>query len=123
MYGAAVGADGRVYFGGILIRNGHGGGLGWWDPAAEEGGGLWEPFTAYQIHFLCAANEGRQLVLSTKAVRDDKDDTYTPEQGKLFIWDVEQGEIVREIEPIPGAMSTGAILERRPALWRGHSER
>ncbi len=119
MYGAAVGADGKVYFGGILIRNGHGGGLGWWDPHKDEGGGIWEPFTAYQIHFLCAANEGRELVISTKAVRDDKDDSYTPEQGKLFVWDVAQAKIIREIEPVPKAKDTGAVLEVRPGLVLG----
>ena len=114
MFGAAVGADGKIYFGGRLYRNGNGGGLGWWDPVAEEGGGVWEPFSAYRIQWVVAVNDAAQLVLSTLAVRDDLNPDFTPEQGRLFVWDVAAGEIERHIEPIPGLRDTGAILEVAP---------
>ncbi len=119
MYGGAVGADGRVYFGGRLYRNGNGGGLAWWDPVAEEAGGVWEPFSAYQIHWVVPVNGGTQLVLSTAAVRDDLDPDFTPDQARLFVWDVAAGEIVREIEPVPGAPRTGGIVEVAPGRLLG----
>lgn len=119
MYAAAVGADGRVYFGGECIRDANGGGLGWWDPATGTAGGFWEALTAYQIHFLTAADGGRLLVASTIAVRDDTRGNWTPPQAKLFIYDVAAGRFVREVEPVPGAKSTGAIVEVRPGLILG----
>jgi hypothetical protein len=119
MYGAAVGADGKVYFGGQCIRNANGGGLGWWDPKAEKAGGLWQPFTAYAVHFLTAAEGGKYLVASTQAVRDDTRNNWTPEQGKLFVYDVAQNKIVREVEPVPGAKSTGPIVEAEPGMILG----
>lgn len=119
MYGAATGADGKVYFGGQCIRNANGGGLGWWDPKTEQAGGIWEPFTAYAIHYLASAEEGKYLVLSTRAVRDDTRNNWTPDQGKLFVYDVLKGQIVREIEPVLGAKSTGPVVEVMPGRVLG----
>jgi len=119
MYGGATAASGRVYFGGKLVRNGHGGGLAWWDPAAEDGGGLWEPFSAYQIEWLTAASEGTLIVASSKAVRDDLNPEFTPEQGKLFVIDAATAEIVREVEPVPGQRDIGGIVEALPGLILG----
>ena len=109
MYSAAVGADGKVYFGGRWIRNGAGGGLAWWDPETREAGGFWEVFSNYQIDYLAAAADGRLIVVGTLAVRDATLGKPTPKQGKLFVFDTAQGKIVREIEPVPGARGTGPI--------------
>ncbi len=119
MYGGATAASGRVYFGGKLVRNGHGGGLAWWDPDREDGGGLWEPFSAYQIEWLTAANEGTLIVASSKAVRDDLRPDFTPEQGRLFVINAESAEIVREIEPVPGQRDLGGIVEALPGMILG----
>lgn len=114
MFDAAVGADGKIYFGGRLYRNGNGGGLGWWDPATGQTGGIWQPFSAYRIYWVKPALNGTKLVISTLAVRDDLNPAFTPEQGRLFVWDVARAEIERYIEPIAGLRDTGALLEVAP---------
>jgi len=119
MYGAAVGADGKVYFGGACMRNANGGGIGWWDPATEQAGGIWEPFTAYEIHWLIAADGGKRLLASTRAVRNDIRDNWIPEQAKLFVFDVAEGRIVSDIEPVRRAMRTGGIVEAMPGKILG----
>lgn len=119
MYGGATAASGRVYFGGKLIRNGHGGGIAWWDPDREDGGGLWRPFSAYQIEWLTAAKGGMLIVASSTAVRDDLDPDFTPQQGKLFVIDAETAQIVRELEPVPGQRDIGGIVEALPGMVLG----
>jgi len=110
MYAAAVGADGRVYFGGRWIRNGSGGGLAWWDPRKGEGGGFWDVFSNSQITHMAAADGGRLIVISTRRVRDATLGKPEPKQGKLFVFDVAAGKIVREIEPVMDAKGSGLIV-------------
>jgi hypothetical protein len=109
MWSSAVGADGRVYFGGRWYRDGEGGGLGWWDPKAEKPGGLWEPFSNCQVAFITATGQGRYIVASTRAVRDAVLKKPTPQQARLFVFDTMTGQISREIEPVPNAEWTGAV--------------
>ena len=106
---SAIGADGRVYFGGKWYRDGKGGGFAWWDPMVHQGGGFWEIFSNYQIADLATAAEGRFIVISTHAVSDLVLRKPTPEQGKLFVYDTSEHGIVREIEPVPKALFTGRI--------------
>jgi hypothetical protein len=109
MWTAAVGADGRVYFGGRWYRNGEGGGLGWWDPKTQKAGGISEPFANYQISHITAAQKGRYIIVSTLAVRDQATGRIAPPQGKLFVFDTAEGKIVRACEPVKGALFAGAI--------------
>jgi len=111
MWTAAVGGDGKVYFGGRWYRNGEGGGLGWWDPKAEKGGGISQPFANYQINYICSAAQGRYIVISTNCVRDQATNTPAPETARLFVLDTMRMEIVRHIEPVPKAAFTGAIAD------------
>jgi hypothetical protein len=110
---SAVGADGRIYFGGKWYRDGKGGGLAWWDPAVHEGDGFWEIFSNYQISDLAAAEDGQLIVISTQAVPDLVLGKSTPEQGKLFVYDTAKHEIVREIEPIRRALFAGRVASTR----------
>ena len=110
MYAAAVGADGRVYFGGRWVRNGSGGGLAWWDPAEEKGGGFWHVFSNYQITHMTAAEDGRLIVISTRRVRDATLGKPEPKQGKLFVYHTAEHKIVREIEPVADAKGAGLIV-------------
>jgi len=110
MYAAAVGAEGRIYFGGRWIRNGAGGGLAWWDPKTQEAGGFWRVFSNYQINFMTATGNVRYIVISTMAVRDATLGKPTPKQGKLFIFDTSQAKIVREIEPVVAARGAGLVV-------------
>jgi len=91
-----------------------GGGLGWWDPAEKKAGGLREPFLAYDVAGLCAAQGGRKIVYSSLCVKDPGSKAPAPEQAKLFVFDVDKGQIVREIEPIPGLKNTGSVEEGKP---------
>lgn len=110
---AGAAADGKVYFGGRWFRNGIGGGLGWWDPrepdARKAAGGIDLPFRNFQIHFLAATADGRYVVASTKAVRDEIGGTPEPEAARLFVFDTGAGRIVRDIVPVPKARMTGPI--------------
>lgn len=109
----AVGADGKIYGGGHAERAHVGGGLGWWDPKTQEAGGLRPPFELYDIASLCAANGGHQIVYSSQTVRDPATGEQS-KQAKLFVFDVDQKKIVKEIEPLPGASSTGHVIEGLP---------
>jgi len=109
MWTAAVGADGKVYFGGRWYRNGEGGGLGWWDPKAQKAGGLSDPFANYQITHITAAQKGRYIVVSTLAVRDQATGRPAPAQGKIFVFDTTEGRLVRDFEPVRGAGFAGAV--------------
>lgn len=109
MWAAALGADGKVYFGGRWYRNGEGGGLGWYDPKTQQAGGISEPFSNQQICFLTAADRGRTLVISTRPVRDAVLNKPMAKAGKLFVFDIAAGKIVREIEPVADALFAGAI--------------
>jgi len=119
MYAAVPGADGKIYFAGQCYRDAHGGGLGWWDPKAEEGGGLWKPFTAYITRYLAATDDGRQIVISTATTRDTYHKKPAPAQGKLFIYDVKAGKITADLEPFEGIGKTGPIAEALPGKIMG----
>ncbi|HUT35900.1 MAG TPA: hypothetical protein VNE39_20600 [Planctomycetota bacterium] len=110
MYAAAVGADGKVYFGGRWVRNGSGGGLAWWDPQKGEGGGFWREFSNCQITHMAAAEGGGLIVISTMRVRDATLGKPEPKQGKLFVWDTAAQKLVREIEPVMEAKGTALIV-------------
>jgi len=113
MYGAAVGASGHVYFGGRWIRNGAGGGFGWWDPATEKDDGIWKPFSNHQIAFLCAAGSGKYIVISTKRQNDAVLKKPTPTEGRLFVFDDAKKQIVGEITVVKGVQGPG------PIAWAG----
>jgi hypothetical protein len=110
MYAAAVGADGRVYFGGRWMRKGSGGGLAWFDPKTGEVGGTWRPFSNYQIGYMTAAADGRYVVISTHGVSDTLLDKPKPDQGKLFMYDTTTRGIVRDVEPVAKARGAGLVL-------------
>jgi hypothetical protein len=120
-YGGAVpGADGRIYFGGNIIRIGNGGGLGWWDTRSNEGGGFYEPFSAYQIFWMCSAADSRYIVISTKPVEDDNQPGYRPERGRLFVYDTQSHEITQQVDgdfwKVPGY-----VVEALPGLVIGYA--
>ena len=113
MWTATNGADGKAYFGGRWYRNGIGGGLGWWDPKEPDpkkaAGGIADPFKNYQIIRITAAGDGRYIVISTKAVRDEASGTPAPKEAKLFVFDTTEAKVIREIVPVPGAEMAGHI--------------
>jgi hypothetical protein len=118
--GAVAGADGRVYFGGIIYRIGQGGGFGWWDPVANTGGGFYEPFSAYQIFWMCSADNGRYIVISTKPVNDDRNPAYRPDRGRLFVYDTTTRKITQQVDgdfwKVPGY-----VTEALPGLVMGYA--
>ena len=109
MYAAAVGSNGKIYFGGRWARSGNGGGLAWWDPKLGKGGGFWEPFSNFQITYMTGVDDGKYLVISTRAVSDPLMGKPKTGQGRLFIFDTGKAEIIREIEPVMKAENTGPV--------------
>lgn len=110
MYAAAVGADGKVYFGGQWIRNGSAGGLAWYDPKTGKADGFWKPFSNYQVNFLAGAAGGRYIVISTHRVLDTLLGKPKPDQGRLFVFDTAAAKIVRELDPVKGAKGAGLVV-------------
>ena len=113
MLAAAVGADGKAYFGGTWIRDGAGGGLAWWDPKTQAGGGMWEIFSNYRITHMAAADSARYLALSTAAAEDTVLKKPTPAQGKVFVFDTRTGKISGEFEPVAKARELGPVAGGR----------
>ena len=111
MHGSAMGADGRIYFGGFGERNYTGGGLGWHDPETNQIDGFWSPLSGYQVHWIVPAQEGRLIVLSTVTAPDEQNQHRQPGEAKLFVYDVNERKIVRDLVPVPEARATGLLAE------------
>jgi hypothetical protein len=114
MHRSALGADGKVYFGGFGLRHYTGGGFGWYDPKTEKLDGFWKPLSGYAVHGLAPMQAGRLIVMSTAAAPDELNEHRRPAEAKLFVYDVSQARIVREIVPVPKARATGLVIEVAP---------
>lgn len=110
MYSAAIGADGRIYFGGIWMRDGNAGGFAWYDPATNSMGGFWELFSNYPIDFITATTSGRFIVISTHRADDPLLLKPKPAQGSLFVFDTLTHTIVRQIDPLVLVKGPGPIV-------------
>ena len=119
MHSSVLGADGKLYFGGFGLRHYTGGGLGWYDPKTREMDGFWKPLSGYAVQWLAGAVDGRLIVISTIRAADELNRNQAPEEAKLFVYDVNQQRIVREIVPIAKARTTGLILEVAPRRLLG----
>ena len=122
MYSAAVGANGKVYFGGRWVRNGSGGGLGWWDPKTQRAGGIWRVFSNYQINFIAAVDGGRTIAVSAHRVTDTVLRKPKPEQGALFFFDVAKEKVAGTLEPVAKAKGPGPIAAAGEGRLLGWTE-
>ncbi len=118
-HSSALGADGKIYFGGFGERNYTGGGFGWYDPKTEKLDGFWRPLSGYAVHWLAPVLGGRLIAISTSRAADELNNNRAPEEAKLFIYDVAARKIVREIVPIAKARTTGLIIEVAPGRLLG----
>ncbi len=119
MHSSALGADGRIYFGGFGLRHYTGGGLGWYDPKTQKMDGFWKPLSGYAVQWIAPALDGRLIVLSTIRAADELNENRAPDEAKLFIYDVSVQEIVREIVPMAKGRTTGLIAEAEPGHLLG----
>jgi hypothetical protein len=119
MHSSALGADGRLYFGGFGLRHYTGGGLGWYDPNTTKMDGFWKALSGYAVQWLASAVNGRLIVISTIRAADELNKNQAPEQAKLFVYDVSLQKIVREIVPITRGQTTGLIAEVAPGRLLG----
>jgi outer membrane protein assembly factor BamB len=119
MHSSALGADGKIYFGGFGLRHYTGGGFGWFDPKAGRLDGFWKPLSGYAVQWITAAQEGKYIVISTTKAADELNNNQAPEEAKLFVYDVSAQKLVREIVPVTKARTTGLILEVAPARLLG----
>jgi len=114
-HSSAIGADGRVYFGGLASAT---------TPAAASGGmtehrearRLLEAAQRYAVHWITPSLGGQLIAISTSRAPDELGGNRTPPEAKLFIYDIAQGKIVREIVPVAKARATGLIVEVAPAV-------
>ncbi len=108
--GTIGGADGRVYNGGTTAgRRRIGGGLGWYDTATGELGGL--PLDGHRVFWMASAADARYVVLSSKC----------ESQGLLFVWDTQTHSFLHRVNPPQGATRPGPIVEALPGLVMGHT--
>ena len=122
MFSVALGADKRIYFGGAGIRDYSGGSFAWYDPESGERGGLWRPFSGYRVYWVTSALEGRYIVVSTRTATDELNHDAVPESAKLFVWDTDKREIVRDFVPVPKASKAGPVVEVAPGRLLGTTE-
>jgi len=119
MHSSAMGADGKIYFGGFGERNYTGGGFGWYDPKTGKLDGFWRPLSGYTVHWIAPALGGRVIAISTSRAADELSKHQAPAEARLFLYDVAEGKIVREIVPIAKARSTGLVIEAAPGRLLG----
>jgi outer membrane protein assembly factor BamB len=119
MHSSALGADGRIYFGGFGLRHYTGGGFGWYDPQTRKMDGFWEPLSGYAVHWIAPALEGRLIAISTVRAADERKDHRAPEEARLFVYDVTEQKIARQIVPIAKGRTTGLITEVTPGRLLG----
>ncbi len=111
MHSSAVGADGRIYFGGFGLRHYRGGGFGWYEPESGEMDGFWKPLSGYAVQWITSALDGGLIAISTIRAADELNEDRAPAEAKLFIYDVKERRIVREIVPVAKGRTTGLIIE------------
>ena len=119
MHSSALGADGRIYFGGFGERGYTGGGFGWYDPKTQKIDGFWKPLSAYMVHWITPALGGRLIVISTSTAADELNDNRWSKEAKLFVYDVSEQKIVREIVLVQKARATGLVIEVAPGRLLG----
>ena len=117
----AAGGDGRVYFGGKVVRIGNGGGLGWWDAKEHKGGGFHDAFDTDSIFWMCSAADGRYIVCSTKPVPGRDNPDYVPPRGRLFVYDTQTQEIIHKADDERLDTFPGYITEAMPGLVMGYA--
>ncbi len=106
--GVKLGA--RIYFGGMWVRHGNGGALGWWDLGQGAAGGVWKPFVNRRIEHMAALERPNLLVLSTSNTVDVTRRSKKPAEASVLFFDVEKKEIVASVTPVSGAKRTGPIV-------------
>jgi len=119
MHSSALGADGKIYFGGFGERNYTGGGLGWYDPKTGTLDGFWKPLSGYMVHWITPALGGRLIIISTSTAADEQNNSRQTDEAKLFVYDVIEQKIVREIVPVAKARAAGLITEAAPGRLLG----
>jgi len=119
MHSAALGADDKVYFGGFGLRHYTGGGVGWFDPTTGKLDGFWKPLSGYAVQWIAPALGGKSIVISTAKAADELNNNQVPEEAKLFVYDVTDRKIAREIVPAPKSRTTGLIAEVAPGRLLG----
>src|SRR5262249_54484230 len=65
----------------------------------------------YMVHWITPALDGKLIILSTSTAGDELNNSRQTEEAKLFIYDVSEQKIVRDIVPVPKARATGLITE------------
>jgi hypothetical protein len=119
MHSSALGADGRIYFGGFGLRHYTGGGLGWYDPKTSKMDGFWKALSGYMVHWIASALGGRLIVISTSTAADEQNNSRPTDEARLFVYDVIEQKIVRDIVPVAKARATGLITEAAPGRLLG----
>ncbi len=81
--------------------------------------GFWEPPSGYAVQWIAPALNGRLIVISTIRAADVLNENRTPDEAKLFVYDVSVQKTVREIVPMAKGRTTGLIAEVEPGRLLG----
>ena len=80
MHSSALGADGKIYFGGFGLRHYTGGGFGWFDPKTGKLDGFWKPLSGYAVHGSRRRWAENSIVISTSTAADELNNNRPPEK-------------------------------------------
>jgi len=71
------------------------------------------------VYYVAPALGGRLIAISTTKAADELNGNQTPPEAKLFIYDVAEARIMREIVPVAKARATGLVAEVAPGRLLG----
>jgi hypothetical protein len=75
--------------------------------------------SGYAVQWITPVSDGQFIVISTIRASDELNNNKSPEEAKLFVFDVSAQKIVREIIPAPKLRTTGMIKEAGPGRLLG----
>jgi hypothetical protein len=95
------------------------GGFGWHDAKTQKMDGFWKPLSGYAVQWIAPALDEKLIVISTIRAADELNGNRAPDEAKLFVYDVIEQKIVRDIVPIAKRRTTGLITETAPGRLLG----
>ena len=114
-----LGADGKLYTGNHVEREGVGGALAWYDPETKTFGG--SRYWNSDCEWLTTAMDGRYIVYASDCSVDHSNLEATPPFGSLFVYDTQvEGprKLVQKFSPLRDN-SAGVCTEVRPGVVLG----
>ncbi len=112
------GPDGMIYTGTVPAKGRLGGALVRVNPADLTSRVWLEPVSHQSVVNLAAVPETGELFCTT-SIQGGSSAIPTEKQAYVFLWDCRKEEVVFRAQPVPGAISYGAVVRARDGLIYG----